>query len=66
MRETGRYVHFEIFESSFTSWESLFGEDATFAESVGPDRLIGISHSEDSSKGVVTVWYWSDEPRGTE
>jgi hypothetical protein len=66
MREIGRYVHFEIFESSFKSWESLFAGAATFAESVDPDRLIGISHSEDSSKGVVTVWYWSDAPRGTE
>jgi hypothetical protein len=66
MREIDRHVHFEIFKSSFKSWESLFAEAATFAESVGPERLIGISHSEDHSKGVVTVWYWSDEPRGTE
>ena len=66
MRGIGRYVHFEIFERSFKSWESLFVEAATLAESVGPDRLIGISHSEDSSKGVVTVWYWSDAPRGAE
>jgi hypothetical protein len=63
MREN-RHVHFEVFKSSFRSWESLFAEAATFAESVGPEHLIGISHSEDQSKGVVTVWYWSDEPRG--
>jgi hypothetical protein len=30
-------------------------EAATFAENIGPERLIGISHSEDQSKGVVTV-----------
>ena len=66
MREIGRYVHFEIFESSFKSWESLFSEAAGFAEGLGPERLIGISHSEDQSKGVVTVWYWSDAPRGAE
>ena len=65
MRETGRHVHFEIFRSSFQTWDSLFSDAATFADSVGPDRLIGISHSEDQNCGVVTVWYWSDEPRGT-
>ena len=66
MRESDRYVHFEIFDSSFKSWDSLFGEAAAFAESVGRENLIGISHSEDQNKGVVTVWYWSGEPRGTE
>jgi len=66
MRETPQYVHFKAFKSSFKSWESLFSEAATFAESVGPAHLIGISHSEDQSKGVVTVWYWSDTPRLTE
>ena len=60
------YVRFEVFKSSFKSWESLFAEAAAFAESVGREHLIGISHSEDQSKGVVTVWYWSNEPRGTE
>ncbi len=64
MPETDRHVQFEIFKSSFKSWESLFEDAATFADGVGPERLIGISHSEDQSKGVVTVWYWSSEPRG--
>jgi len=66
MPETDRRVYFEIFKSSFKSWEELFQEAATFAEGVGPQRLIGISHSEDSSQGVVTVWYWSDQPREAE
>jgi hypothetical protein len=66
MREVHRYVRFEVFESSFKSWQSLFAEAATFAESLGPERLIGISHSEDGSTGVVAVWYWSDEPRAVE
>jgi hypothetical protein len=63
MSGTGRYVHFQFFKSSFKSWESLFEEAAAFAEGIGPERLIGISHSEDENSGVVTVWYWSDEPR---
>ena len=65
MREARRYVHFRAFKSSFKSWETLFAEAAAFAEEVGPEDLISISHSEDQSKGVVTVWYWSGEPRGT-
>ena len=66
MREKDRYVHFEVFKSSFKSWESLFAEAATFAEGVGRENLIDISHSEDQGKGVVTVWYWSGEPKRTE
>ena len=66
MRETGQYVHFKFFKSSFKAWETLFAEAATFAEGVGREQLIGISHSEDSGKGVVTVWYWANVPRATE
>lgn len=66
MREPGQYVYFEVFMSSFKSWESLFAEAATFASRIGPENLIGISHSEDQNKGVVTVWYWSKEPREAE
>ena len=66
MPEIDRHVHFEVFESSLKSWEALFEEAATFAESVGRERLIGISHSEDGNEGVVTVWYWSDQPREAE
>jgi hypothetical protein len=66
MREIHRHVRFEVFESSFKSWKSLFAEAATFTESVGPERLIGISHSEDERNGVVTAWYLSHEPRGAE
>jgi hypothetical protein len=40
------------------TWNQLFQEAADFATSIGRDRLIGISHSEDHNDGVVTVWYW--------
>jgi hypothetical protein len=43
------------------SWQELFGDAAAFAETVGKERLICISHSADDSNGVVTVWYWSEE-----
>src|SRR5215470_7388015 len=66
MSQSYKHVHFEVFKSSFKSWESLFAEAAAYAEGVGSERLIGISHSEDQNKGVVTVWYWSGEPRSAE
>jgi hypothetical protein len=47
------------FGSSFKTWDALFAEAAAFATQIGRGRLISISHSEDHSKGVVTVWYWS-------
>ena len=51
-------VAFEIFRGTLVTWEELFQDAATFASGIGSDRLIGISHSENHSKGVVTVWYW--------
>jgi hypothetical protein len=58
-------VKFEFFRGSFQSWDSLFGEAAEFGTQVGAERLIGISHSQEDSTGVVTVWYWG-EPDGEE
>jgi hypothetical protein len=57
-------VRFRIFESTFSSWKALFQEAAEFAETIRPDHLISISHSEDKDTGVVAVWYWEDEPEG--
>ena len=57
------YVRYKIIRSMFTSWEGLFDEAAQFATEVGPERLIGISHSEDKNEGVITVWYWDAEPK---
>jgi hypothetical protein len=47
------------------SWEQLFQEAAEFATTLGRERLISISHSEDQNQGVVAVWYWGD-PESTE
>src|SRR5262245_18967258 len=51
-------VHFQIFRSTTKPWEQLFGDAAKFATTIGLERLICISHSHESSIGVVTVWYW--------
>lgn len=50
-------VRYKFFESGVRSWDDLFGEAATFATEIGPERLIGISVVEGRT-GVVTVWYW--------
>ncbi len=55
---TRRRVGFKLFRSSLLSWESLFAQAAEFASTIGPRRLISISHSEDRNEGVVAVWYW--------
>lgn len=61
-------VQYKIFQSSVASWDSLFKEVAGFASEIGPQRLIGISHSEGREgfhgNGVVTVWFWDKEPQG--
>ncbi len=53
-------VCFEMFASATSSWDILFGDAARFATKLGRDRLICISHSHESTVGVVTVWYWSE------
>jgi hypothetical protein len=54
-------VKYQVFRGMFSSWETLFTQAAQFATEIGKDKLINISHSEDSSSGVVTVWYWSEK-----
>jgi hypothetical protein len=48
------------FGGRWADWETLFERAAEFAGSIGPERLISISHSADNGDGVVAVWYWSD------
>jgi hypothetical protein len=57
-------VDYRLFRGSWTTWDALFTEAADFATELGPARLISISHSEDRTDGVVTVWYWTDDGQG--
>jgi len=54
-----RSVQFEVFRGVWASFPTLFQQAAAFATEIGQARLISISHSEDQSDGVVTVWYWA-------
>ena len=56
--DRSRVVRYEIFRGTLATWESLFDQAAEFANSLGPERLISISHSEDKEDGVVAVWFW--------
>jgi hypothetical protein len=65
-REDWMRVQCRRFESTTKSWEALVEEAATFATSIGRDRLINISVSAAGgsdtfgfgAKGAVFVWYW--------
>jgi hypothetical protein len=54
-------MKFEMFRGgSFTSWDALFQQVADFATSLGRDRVVSISQSEDQNDAVIVVWYWSE------
>ena len=59
-------VSFEVFRGMLSSWKDLFDQAADFATSLGPSRVLAISHSDDGSDGVVTVWYRDAEASGEE
>ena len=49
------------FRGTLISWEELFNEATAFANEVGPDRIVNISHSADRGDGLVVVWYLTTE-----
>jgi predicted Zn-ribbon and HTH transcriptional regulator len=51
-------IQCKVFRAVFKSWETLFDEATEFANSVGRDNVISISHASDHSEGIVAVWYW--------
>ena len=53
-----RVVRFEVFKSSFKSWNDLATEASAYATNLGRERLINISASADGGSGVIIVWYW--------
>ena len=53
-------VRFEIFRGTLRTWPELFEQASAFATTLGPERLISISHSEDQQDGVIAVWYWEE------
>lgn len=54
-------ARFKISKIAHSPWKALFAAAATFATSLGSERLIGRSHSHEQTVGVVTVGYWALE-----
>ncbi|HEX8637985.1 MAG TPA: hypothetical protein VF692_07985 [Pyrinomonadaceae bacterium] len=55
-------VKFEIFRSGgIYSKKNLFTLAADFANLIGREQVINISHSQSENEDIVTVWYWTEE-----
>jgi hypothetical protein len=54
-------LFFKVFDSKMASREKLFKAAVEFANQVGRDQLLTLSHSEDRDNIVLTIWYWADE-----
>ena len=37
---------------------------ADFLTTLGPGKVIGVSHSQESQFGVIAVWYWQVDDTG--
>jgi hypothetical protein len=53
--------YFKAFDSKMASREKLFKAAIDFANKIGRERLVNITHSEDHDNIVITIWYWSDQ-----
>lgn len=56
-------LSYRVFRGTWASWEELFKQAADFANELGPERVVSISHSEDKDDGVVAVWYWTEDSK---
>jgi len=60
--ETAKWrLAYRVFRGTWASWEDLFRDAAEFANELGPEAVVSISHSKDQDDGVVAVWYWTNE-----
>ena len=53
-------VLYRHFRGALKTWNALFQDAADFATTLGPERLISVSHSHYGLEGIVTVWYWGE------
>lgn len=57
-------LQYKVFKSGYSSWDTLFNQACEFANSIGRENVLNISHSCHNNDGVVTVWYWVDTNAG--
>jgi len=51
-------ARYKIFRSHYETWVQMAQQVAEFLTTLGPGRVIGVSHSQESQLGVIIVWYW--------
>jgi hypothetical protein len=49
---------YKLFKSYSDPWEKMAEQVAEFLTTLGPGRVIGVSHSHENNLGVIAVWYW--------
>jgi hypothetical protein len=57
-------ARFKLFKSNTQSWETMSQQVADFLTTLGPGKVIGVSHSQESQLGVIAVWYWQVDGAG--
>ena len=57
-------ARFKLFKSYSDSWEAMAGQVAEFLTTLGPGKVIGVSHSQEGTFGVIAVWYWEVDDAG--
>ena len=57
--ESAHFARYQSFGSDLTPRETAFAQAAEFATTLGPGRVISVSHAEGERGCVVTVWYWA-------
>ena len=58
-------VRFKTFQSQFGLRERVLQKVAEYAQQVGRERLISISHTEERDNAVITIWYWEEDAAKT-
>jgi len=54
-------ARYRLFKSLSDPWEKMSQQVAEFLTTLGPGKVIGVSHSHENSLGVIAVWYWEVE-----
>ena len=56
-----RILKYKVFRGSGQMpWDKLFDEVVQFADQVGTEKVINVSHTSDQGSGTVVVWYWEE------
>jgi hypothetical protein len=51
----------KFFKAVFIPEKNLFTLAADFANLIGREKVINISHSQSENQELATVWYWTEE-----